>query len=463
MKRNKNILLVNPLGEKIEQIISNTEWYIAVLIVEQENIKSKYIGNERIGKIYTYIDILSYNDVSQLNMSETQEYLSIYHNVEYGMLRYGYTMPEVKYKFYMGISFLERLFSCNNFDMSVVGCLEHGRIDDVLLMAASKKYNVPVYEFCDINADMMVISYKTKNTEYLLPLKEYEHISNLQDTAVYYQRPLKIASQEGIKQKIGNKVYEKIGAWGARMLQAISRRTLRMYQFNSYDFSIIEYNLAHLNWYLLKKYISTKYVNYDAKRKYVIYFLHFEPEAVISNYANQMDSQLIIIKMLSESLPQGWILYVKEHPDMYKMNTYQFDYYIIYSRRFFNRYFVDKILELSNVKLIDYRIKSNQLIRNAQGVATVCGTVILEAVQYHKPLLLFANENRVMYKYVDEIFMVNNFNDCKNAMNEIIEGYEPTYHNFEKIMSEYCFYISRNSSWKNALQTIEEHFLRQLD
>lgn len=334
MKRNKNILLVDAFGERIEEIISNTEWYIAVLLVEQESIKSKYMGNDRIGKIYTYTDILSYNDVSQLNMSEIQEYLSVYHTVEYGMLRYGYTMPEIKYKFYMGISFLEMLFSCNNFNMSIVGFLEHGRIDDVLLIAASKKYSVPVYEFCIINADMMAISYKTKNAECLLPLKKYEHISNLQDTAVYYQRPLKIASQEGIKQKIGNKVYEKLGAWGVRMLHAASRRTFRMDQFNTYDFSIIEYSLAHVNWYLLKKYISTKYVNYDTQKKYVIYFLHFEPEATVSHYANQMDSQLIAIKMLSESLPDGWMLYVKEHPDMYKMNTYQFDYYIIYSRRF---------------------------------------------------------------------------------------------------------------------------------
>lgn len=60
--------------------------------------------------------------------------------------------------------------------------------DDALLMVTAKKYNIPIYQLCHENADMTLISYKERDREYLLPLCEREHISDIQSTATYYKR-----------------------------------------------------------------------------------------------------------------------------------------------------------------------------------------------------------------------------------------------------------------------------------
>lgn len=98
------------------------------------------------------------------------------------------------------------------------------------------------------------------------------------------------------------------------------------------------------------------------------------------------------------------------------------------------------------------------MIQNAQVVATICGTVILEVVHYKKPLFIFANKDRVIYKYISDIFMINNVDDLRKGIQKIIGGYVPDYKDFISVMSRYCFYFMHTDSWKNALITIDKHF-----
>lgn len=47
------------------------------------------------------------------------------------------------------------------------------------------------------------------------------------------------------------------------------------------------------------------YQKVDYNEKYIVYFLHFEPEAVVVHNANTVDSQLINILILAKSLPKA--------------------------------------------------------------------------------------------------------------------------------------------------------------
>ena len=61
--------------------------------------------------------------------------------------------------------------------------------------------------------------------------------------------------------------------------------------------------------------------------KFFYYALHFEPEGSIQTRVT-MESQLTIIKLLSECIPEGYFLYVKEHPWQFRLNNDLFSYYI---------------------------------------------------------------------------------------------------------------------------------------
>ena len=150
-----------------------------------------------------------------------------------------------------------------------------------------------------------------------------------------------------------------------------------------------------------------------------------------------LESQLVIIKMLSETLPEGWYLYVKEHPAQFDINN-DTSYYHMYDMPLFKtKKFYKKISSMSNVKVIQHSTKSVDLIRGSQAVASIQGTVLLESVLEKKPMLAFSDFTPCAY--MKDVFSIHSYDDCAIAMKTIAEGYTPKYADADNVVEKYVF------------------------
>jgi hypothetical protein len=109
---------------------------------------------------------------------------------------------------------------------------------------------------------------------------------------------------------------------------------------------------------------------------YVVYPLHFEPEAATLVSAPYFRDQAALIEQLAMALPVDHILYVKEHR-------------ISAGRR--PLAFYERIASNHNVRLIDPFVDSFDLVWKSAGVATITGTMGWEALLMQKPVLTVGN------------------------------------------------------------------------
>ena len=173
-----------------------------------------------------------------------------------------------------------------------------------------------------------------------------------------------------------------------------------------------------------------------AGERYVFYALHLEPEAAILN-RGRLSSQLFAIQLLADCLPAGWKLYVKEHPMQFQLTDFSKEGFFHLSNNisyFRSKRFYDNIRRLPNVRLIHVDVPSEPLISGARAVATISGTICLEAVAARKPLFVFSEDTNVI-SAVNGVFRINSANDVKRAMDRLAAGYEPPYDDVDEIIS----------------------------
>lgn len=110
-------------------------------------------------------------------------------------------------------------------------------------------------------------------------------------------------------------------------------------------------------------------------RPFVLYAMHKQPESSIDVLGRYYEDQFKLIHAIWRSLPHGWSIYVKEHtnaigdrgPSFYK-----------------------QINRLPNAYVIDEKASAPLLIKEAQAVFTVTGTIAYEAALLGRPSFTFA-------------------------------------------------------------------------
>lgn len=143
----------------------------------------------------------------------------------------------------------------------------------------------------------------------------------------------------------------------------------------------------------------------DLSVPYLVFFLHFQPERTSMPEALGFSNQWLIIKMLSNSLPEGWMLYIKEHPSMYTNNL---DF------RYRSVSFYRDIASLSNVTLVPLDFNTFSLIDNSKGVVTITGKVGVQALIRNKLVLIFGISS---YKDFSQVYSIKNDTDLNNFFN----------------------------------------------
>jgi hypothetical protein len=132
--------------------------------------------------------------------------------------------------------------------------------------------------------------------------------------------------------------------------------------------------------YCRKKYLkfanNYKYENVDNIKKFVYFPLQVQPEAVIDVVSPYFSNQIEAARLAAMSLPDDYTLVVKNHPEM---------------AGFTPPSYLKKIAGTINVKLIDYRIPSEEVLKRADLVISPGGTSLAEAAFFNKPAVQLGN------------------------------------------------------------------------
>jgi len=110
--------------------------------------------------------------------------------------------------------------------------------------------------------------------------------------------------------------------------------------------------------------------------KYVLYPLHFQPEASTLVQAPLYMDQVSLLQDMARSLPIGHRLYVKEH---------------VSSRGRRPVSFYQAIRKIDSVRLLSPNEDTWALIRGADAIAVITGTVGWEGVMFEKPVVTFGD------------------------------------------------------------------------
>lgn len=445
-----NIILIDRGIDTVDSILKNTDWNIVICVVGDEIQKKRYEDNDRILKIYTFQELLEIYDVECIDYEELKKYKHIQPVSESGFRRIYDDYQLNRYDFYTGVSFWLHIFEENVIDLCLIVGLLHGFRCDYILQEIAKQKNIKCFNLMSATYKKRAI-YDANNGELLPKIVRKESNVDMNVNINYlnsFNYDYGYVNNPNLLKKL---IYKMGGMILIRIFYLIKSRKIS-FELHYRKYNFFEYLWSYFKAIYVYRYLKKKYCKIDYSEKYVIYFLHFEPEATIPGYADVMDSQLVVIKMLSEALPQGWNLYIKEHPDTYKLNTAAYEYQLPSIANYKSRYFYKKILNLENVKLVDHKLLGIDLIKNSNGIATMIGTVVIEAVKYKKPVLIFSSQKSV-FKYCSDFFKINSMKDCKLAMNKIANGFSPTYEDFDVMVDKYLFEES-NRGYSDIILTI---------
>ncbi len=149
----------------------------------------------------------------------------------------------------------------------------------------------------------------------------------------------------------------------------------------------------------------------DLNKKYVVLFLHYQPERTSIPEGGYFSNQWHIINTIHRALPSDYKLYVKEHPSTFTN--------VQYDPRYRNANFYGNISSLTNVSLINPNIDNFSLIDKAVCVATITGTVGAESLLRDKPVLVFGNATYREHKYVYPIYSDKDVKEALMAIKEV--------------------------------------------
>jgi len=166
---------------------------------------------------------------------------------------------------------------------------------------------------------------------------------------------------------------------------------------------------------LEKYYHSLTTAEVDLDKPFVYVALSYQPEATTSPKGDFYVHLDLMVDMLSKSIPEGWMLYVKEHPSQFDQSwTHR-------SQSARDKYIYDDMASLDNVRLIPTSYPSYDLLDHSAAVATVTGSVGWQGVNRSKPVLVFGNP---WYLGCEGVLSVRNHDDCLKAVEKVRKGYQ---------------------------------------
>jgi hypothetical protein len=179
------------------------------------------------------------------------------------------------------------------------------------------------------------------------------------------------------------------------------------------------------------KKIYDKYVTeVDFNRPFVYFAAPFQPEGTTMPDAGAYESRVLVLEMLQQAVPKDWLIFYKEHPSTFDST--------INGNLYRSEEFYQRVASLPNVRFVNYKIDSFELIDRSKAVVTPTGSVGWEGLVRGKPCIIFG---QVWYRPCHGVFPVESYQDLKNAVDSIHSGFiisQNEIMRFAGIVDRYC-------------------------
>lgn len=139
---------------------------------------------------------------------------------------------------------------------------------------------------------------------------------------------------------------------------------------------------------------------------FVYFALHYQPERSTDPEGQEFSHQHLAIRLLSEALPDGWKIYVKEHPRQLS------DYPDIKQAHYRSAKDYVKIKSIPNVRMLPPTYDSTELRSHCRMTASCSGSIVWEGMAMGKPGINFG---RVWHSECRSSLLVNSAADAANA------------------------------------------------
>jgi hypothetical protein len=167
-------------------------------------------------------------------------------------------------------------------------------------------------------------------------------------------------------------------------------------------FSPVAKYLRYRNGEVAKRYLSKTQIPFDRirKKKYVIYFLHVQPEITVEGMAFNYQDQVNTLRNVLACLPANMELVVKEHSPMLGFRPMA-----IY----------DQLARMPGLVFAETHEDSHSLITHASVVVTLTGTVALEAVLYGVPAIVMGS---IYFDGFNGIYKAADLSELRNYLSD---------------------------------------------
>lgn len=448
ISKRKRIILIDLDCQLIYSLYRSKDLIIDTLIVSTDQQIKEMKEKFDIENVFSMESINYFYNIQKVDLDYS--IIKLFRNtqlkVEHFFSRVAVDISTIQYTYYNALSYWFSKFKENNFDAVISAGIEFGSTFDSIIYDVANYYDKKVFimEVALNNGRIIanqIFDYNKKKYIKIDPLQNGLKCICRKD--FLYNSNVKIATKNDLTFKgIIKNLLEKYGGF-----LLVTFVVLLLGKFKSI------HHTFNVNWWTyFKNYIHTKKmlkyydslsVNYDHSKKYIYYALHMEPEAA-TLARTTFSNQLIIIKTLSNCLPDGWSLFVKEHPHQFtKMNTSERYYFLASLDKFKTKRFYSEIAKLPNTKLLKINSNNNSIIKNAQAISTINGTVILESIEINKPVVLFS-QGTTPFSLVSDIFDISTTLECKEALDKIDKSFVPNYNNYKDMISNYFFEVENN-------------------
>jgi len=187
------------------------------------------------------------------------------------------------------------------------------------------------------------------------------------------------------------------------------------------------------------------YYPFENLGKFVYFPLQVQPEASLDVTAPFFNNQIEMARLTAMSLPDDYVLVVKDHPAMLGLR---------------NPSYLKKIDKTPNIKLIDYRISSEKVLKRADLVISPNSTTLAEAAFLNKPAIQFGNLATTLK--LPNVFKYTDISTLNIAIKEVLsknlntENYERGLENYVAAAYDTGFSVDYIAAWEQGKQELQE-------
>lgn len=209
---------------------------------------------------------------------------------------------------------------------------------------------------------------------------------------------------------------------------------------------------------IIRKKILSKYSRFmveeiDLGIPYIYFPFQYQPEATTTPLGVPYRDHLEILRMISESSPEKYKIYVREHPAYWHRRSSRESIRISRSKKFY-----ETISSLSNVVIISPNSNHVDLIKNSSLIVSITGTVLWESFFYNKRALMFG---QYIYKDLPNVIAYHDNSSIKYALENVEsiisgENHKSLTGNVLKIIENITYVSNLDSSRKNPVNLYVE-------